>query len=296
MATSPGKHTWIAWGAESSSDPEVIERWWRDNPRANVGIATGPSGLTVLDPDGPEGWAELEALVAKHGGILPHTLIVQAGGGKHASISPAAVSKLNRKKKVNTDLHVRGEGGMVVAPPSIHASGKVYQWVGEFDIEGLAEVPQGNQILVRLDLDLNGILKVTATERATGLAKHVVIDSATERFRQSQRTDAVDRLEAVFGTLEHPHRPHVALSGPDQNLDGTSSDDDMTPSLRDAVESAQTLVAKAKGLESDANDEDAEELRAMLADLQAAVERGSESDIRVALREVEELVFYLEDA
>ena len=72
--------------------------------------------------------------------------------------------------------------------------------VGEFVIEGLAEVPAGNQILVRLDLDLNGILKVTATERATGLAKHVVIDNATERFRHSQRSDAVDRLEAVFGT------------------------------------------------------------------------------------------------
>ena len=52
-------------------------------------------------------------------------------------------------------------------------------------IEGLAEVPAGNQILVRLDLDLNGILKVTATERATGLAKHVVIDNATERFRKA---------------------------------------------------------------------------------------------------------------
>jgi molecular chaperone DnaK len=139
---------------------------------------------------------------------------------------------------------------------------------------------------------------VTATERATGLAKHVVIDSATERFRRSQSTNAVDRLEAVFGTLEHPYEPLGALAGPHQNLEpsGTSSDDLMTPSLRQAVESAQALVAKAKGLESDANDEDAEELRAMLVDLQAAVERGSEDDIRVALREVEELVFYLEDA
>ena len=83
--------------------------------------------------------------------------------------------------------------------------------VGEFVIEGLAEVPAGNQILVRLDLDLNGILKVTATERATGLAKHVVIDSATERFRQSQRSDAVDRLEAVFGTLEVPYKPTAGV-------------------------------------------------------------------------------------
>ena len=45
------------------------------------------------------------------------------------------------------------------------------------------------------------------------------------------------------------------------------------PGLREAVDSAQALVAKAKSLESDANAEDAEELRAMLADLQAAVDR-----------------------
>ncbi len=140
---------------------------------------------------------------------------------------------------------------------------------------------------------------MTATERATGLAKHVVIDNATERFRQSQRSDAVDRLEAVFGTLECPvQATHWRSRGRhnDHEPSDTSVDDMMTPSLRQAVESAQALVAKAKSLESDANAEDAEELRAMLADLQAAVERGSEDDIRVALREVEELVFYLEDA
>ena len=73
-------------------------------------------------------------------------------------------------------------------------------------------------------------------------------------------------------------------------------DDDIDPSLREAVESAQALVAKAKSLESEANPDDAEELRAMLADLQAAVDRGSEREIRTALREVEDLVFYLEDA
>ena len=74
--------------------------------------------------------------------------------------------------------------------------------VGEFLVEGLAEVPAGNQILVRLDLDLSGILKVTATERATGLAKRVTIDNATERFRVRQRSDAVDRLQAAFESVE----------------------------------------------------------------------------------------------
>ncbi len=158
-------------------------------------------------------------------------------------------------------------------------------WSASSMIEGLAEVPAGNQILVRLDLDLNGILKVTATERATGLAKHVVIDNATERFRQSQRSDAVDRLEAVFGTLEEPLHAAPCFDGRLRD-DGDSSDATPTmpwiPAYVEAVESAQALVAKAKSLESDANAEDADELRAMLADLQAAVDRGSEDEIRAA--------------
>jgi molecular chaperone DnaK len=238
--------------------------------------------------------------------ITPHTLGISALGELHGFLSEHSFSPIIER---NTPLPAsQTEIYSTVVDDQPSAQIRVFQGenqdtryntlVGEFDIEGLAEVPSGNQILVRLDLDLNGILKVTATERATGLAKHVVIDSATERFRRSQSTNAVDRLEAVFGTLEHPYEPLGALAGPHQNLEpfGTSSDDLMTPSLRQAVESAQALVAKAKGLESDANDEDAEELRAMLVDLQAAVERGSEDDIRVALREVEELVFYLEDA
>ena len=57
---------------------------------------------------------------------------------------------------------------------------------------------------MRLDLDLNGILKVTATERATGLAKHVVIDNATERFRTQQRSDAIDRLDAFLEGATEP--------------------------------------------------------------------------------------------
>ena len=73
------------------------------------------------------------------------------------------------------------------------------------------------------------------------------------------------------------------------------ADRDLSPDLRHAVETAQALAAKARGLLPTANAEDADELRAMLADLDGAVERRSEDDIRTAFREVEELVFYLED-
>jgi molecular chaperone DnaK len=41
--------------------------------------------------------------------------------------------------------------------------------VGRFMVEGLSKVPAGNEILCRMDLDLDGILRVTATEKRTGL-------------------------------------------------------------------------------------------------------------------------------
>jgi molecular chaperone DnaK len=170
--------------------------------------------------------------------------------------------------------------------------------VGEFMVEGLAEVPRGNQIMVRLDLDLNGILKVTATERATGLAKHVVIDNAMERFRKRQRSDAVDRLETILGTIQEPPgvmpglpppAPAEAGSGP------TAAAEELDPALRQAIESAQALAAKAERLLPSANEEDARELQSMLADLRSAIQRRAGEDIRAAMRELEDLVFYLEE-
>jgi len=237
--------------------------------------------------------------------ITPHTLGISALGDLHGFLSPHSFSPIIER---NTPLPVsRNEIYSTVGDEQDAAEIRVFQgenqdtrynnFVGEFLIEGLAKVPAGNQILVRLDLDMNGILKVTATERATGLAKHVVIDNAMERFRQRERSDAVDRLEAVFGTVEEPHEPVAALTGPALDLDRSDSvpRDDLDPSLRQAIEAALALEAKANRILPGANAEDSQELRSMLADLRAAVERSAEVDIRTISREVEELVFYLED-
>ena len=128
------------------------------------------------------------------------------------------------------------------------------------------------------DLDLSGILKVTATERATGLAKHVVIDNAMERFRKRQRSDAVDRLEAVMGADE-PEGPPSACrrrAAPPRRS---------TPSCAPALEAAEAIMAKAERVLPEANAEDADELRAMLDDLRAAVEgRSGRSHPRRAAR------------
>ena len=151
---------------------------------------------------------------------------------------------------------------------------------------------------MRLDLDLNGILKVTATERGTGLAKHVVIDNAIERFRTRQRSDAVDRLESVLGSDLSSPGEQLAINGPVPENDdlGASSDEAIEPALREAIASAEELSAKAKAVISTANSQDAEELQSLLADADAAIARQDEFELRSILRKVEDLVFYLQDA
>src|SRR5581483_10587046 len=59
--------------------------------------------------------------------------------------------------------------------------------VGRFLIQGLAPVPAGNQLVVQLDLNLDGILKVSARERATGLQKEVVIENALATYERDEQ-------------------------------------------------------------------------------------------------------------
>jgi len=164
--------------------------------------------------------------------------------------------------------------------------------VGEFVIDGLADVKSGNQIVVRLDLDLSGILKVTATERLTGLARHVTIDNAMERFRKQARTDAVDRLEAIFGKTEG------SFEEPQTSADplAVAGEVPMSPTLRAATQDAGSLLARAEQVLTAANSKDAGELQTLLVNLRSALEQKSEDDIRRITSEVEDIVFYLQDA
>ena len=74
--------------------------------------------------------------------------------------------------------------------------------VGHFLIEGLSPVPAGNEVLCRMDLDLDGILRVTAIEKRTGLAKHITIEGATTAMTDAQMAEARRRMQDLFGDPE----------------------------------------------------------------------------------------------
>jgi len=126
----PGKHPRTKHGLkEATTDPERITRWWATWPNANIGVCTGSiSGFVVLDVDGQEGQASLDAFQEKHG-QLPDTVEVQTGKGFHLYFSHPGLHISNSSGKVGKGLDVRGDDGYIIAPPSHHQSGKQYQWV-----------------------------------------------------------------------------------------------------------------------------------------------------------------------
>jgi putative DNA primase/helicase len=119
------KQNGARWGA--TVDPKLIVAYWRWWPNANIGIPTGvETGFIVLEADTPEGHdsdglASLRALEAKYG-ELPVTLAVISPTGSlhYYFLHPGTDIKIKNSASVlAAGVDVRGDGGMVLVPPSI---------------------------------------------------------------------------------------------------------------------------------------------------------------------------------
>jgi hypothetical protein len=139
----PGSHG----ERDATTDAATIDRWGRQWPDANVGIVPGASGLFVLDVDvrnfGHESLAVLPA--------LPDTATTcTGGGGWHYWFRRTQALDGRRCKTLHVDgvnvsgIDVKGVcSGYVVAPPSIHPSGRRYLWEASSRVDEIpiAEAP-----------------------------------------------------------------------------------------------------------------------------------------------------------
>ncbi|MCZ6847682.1 MAG: bifunctional DNA primase/polymerase, partial [Alphaproteobacteria bacterium] len=116
----------------ATRDPDVVRAWWAKWPSANIGIATGArSGLWVLDIDPRHGGVVALAALESDHGPLPATITASTprGGRHHYWRWPTDGPEIrNSGARVGDGLDVLGEGGSVVAPPSIRALGGRYAW------------------------------------------------------------------------------------------------------------------------------------------------------------------------
>ena len=111
----------------ATTNPATIQRYWRIADR-NIGIPTGEgAGFWVLDVDGEAGEATLAALVnearpaaadagSDHRQRAAHLVSIAPRHSRHQQAASASGSML------------RADRAYIVAPPSIHPSGRVYSW------------------------------------------------------------------------------------------------------------------------------------------------------------------------
>lgn len=118
---------------DATKDIGVIKNWWKQHPKANIGIATGlVSGIAVIDLDedserGISGYETMNDWMIKEGCVFPDTWQSITGrGGYHI------IFKTNKPIKsrigVMDGIDIRADGGYIVAPPSIHPNGTQYEW------------------------------------------------------------------------------------------------------------------------------------------------------------------------
>jgi Bifunctional DNA primase/polymerase, N-terminal/Primase C terminal 1 (PriCT-1) len=172
-----GKHPRIARGCHGAvRDPDQIRRWWNRWPDANLGLATGSgSGIYAIDIDPRHGGDDtLRALEDEHGPLPPTWRFLTGGGGEHIVFRyPAGVKFGNTASSaLGEGIDTRGEGGLIVAPPSLHASGRPYAFSVDHHP---AEVPLADMpgwLLTRLQAPKRAGAPGGLPHALRGLAEH----------------------------------------------------------------------------------------------------------------------------
>lgn len=123
----------------ATSDLATVLRWWTRAPAANVGLNCGASGLVVLDVDPRSGGDDSLHELERELGRLPETVRAETGGGgehylfRHPGVDLVGVAA--------PGLDVK-DRGYIVAPPSVHPSGKGYAWDLAPDEVDVTELPE----------------------------------------------------------------------------------------------------------------------------------------------------------
>ncbi len=139
----------VAWEKYQKDRPsaEQIEQWWTQYTNANVAIVTGEiSGVDVIDIDSEKG---IEALSEHLPEIFETPTAITPRGGKHLYVEHR--DGLGNAVRFIEDCDYRGQGGYVVAPPSIGQNGKPYKWLPYLSFANIKPAPMPESIYLLIN-------------------------------------------------------------------------------------------------------------------------------------------------
>ncbi|MCI7304340.1 MAG: bifunctional DNA primase/polymerase [Clostridiales Family XIII bacterium] len=131
----------------ATTDPERIKAWWGKPPgdKNNIGIATGQisGSLIVIDIDkdpekGIDGYESLLDWTNQYGALPETAMTITGRGGNHLLYRAKAPER--SRTNLYPGIDIRADGGYIVAPPSVHPNGQLYEWEQELDEYGITPV------------------------------------------------------------------------------------------------------------------------------------------------------------
>jgi hypothetical protein len=158
--TSPAKHPYgkLAPNGLRSASAESwqIKLWWQHVPQANLGVTT--DRLVVIDVDPRHAGDESFAALEREHGQMPLTWrALTGGGGEHVIFAcPDGVEIANvaaeqmENPPLGKGIDIRGRGGYIVAPPSLHISGRAYAWSVDHHPADVPLAPAPDWLITRL--------------------------------------------------------------------------------------------------------------------------------------------------
>ncbi len=178
---------WEEYQSRKASEEEV-KQWWTQTPEANLGIVCGKiSNLTVIDVDGQDGQESSKRIAG-----IPPTRIVKTPKGYHLYF------------RYNENFHTgaaflpgidsRGDGGYVVAPPSV-IDGKTYVVFKDLPVAEIALTPKEFQARHR---------KGTTPEKEKGEQPSWVSEALAKGAPLHSRNDTAIRLAGYFHSKNMP--------------------------------------------------------------------------------------------
>ncbi|MSQ47511.1 MAG: heat-shock protein Hsp70 [Deltaproteobacteria bacterium] len=186
--------------------------------------------------------------------------------------------------------------------------------VGRFIVEGFSKVPAGNEILCRMDLDLDGILRVTATEKRTGLSKHITIEGATTAMSEAAVAAAQAQMRSLFGQdLEAgAEEGEWSLDAEDEldELDELEGEEEATEALAESsgeatkddardrrvqISEARAVLERSRRLLDTMNNDDREEAISLHERIENALNTSDTKRLHTAMTELADLLFYVEE-
>jgi molecular chaperone DnaK len=208
--------------------------------------------------------------------VTPYTFGTSALGELNGDIYPYRYFPIIPR---NTPIPVRrSEVFFTVADSQTEVDVRIFQGesedaqeniqLGEFRVTGLSKAPAGNPVILDLALDRDGILQVSAREKATGLERRITIDKAMSRYDQGQMEAAQERIGALF------EAPAAAETASDDALDA--------------------LLTKASAKLDDVAEEDRSEIIDLIEAIRDARGDGDSAAVEEARSQLQDLLFYLE--